>query len=269
MIDPAQISTLPLIADGAMEDALRRAHPEAAEPIEALNLNRPEAVQAAHGAYVAAGARLVRTNTAGAAASALARFGLAERAEAANNSGAACARAAVGPEGLLMGTLGMLPLHLHPLERERAYGEQAVYLSDTGVTLMLLHHFTRVDEVLRAILAVNRASDAPVLGQLVLDAAGRTADGVALDEAARRLLDAGAGALGIECAPGLASLPPLVETLLRFGVPVSVMPGFHTLTPVAFAAALAPLGTLGAAILGGCCGVTPAHIAALAKACAK
>ena len=282
MIDPEQISARPLIADGAMEPALRRVRPDTPEPIEALNLSDPESVRAAHAAYVVAGARLIRTNTAGAGAPVLARFGLEARVEAINNSGVASARAAQGPEGLLMGTLGMIDSAMAtPLERERAYGEQAVYLSDTGVVFFMLHHFNCLDEALRAVKAVSRVSDAPVLAQLVLGASGCTAEGVALDEAARRLVAAGAGALGLECAPAPAVLTPLVETLLNFQVPVSVMPGLRTpgfpgphalapaLTPEDFAAVMAPLAALGVAILGGCCGVTPEHIAALAQACQR
>ena len=162
------------------------------------------------------------------------------------------------------------------VKRERAYAEQIIYLADTGVTFVLLEHFGSLEEALRVLRIVHDASDAPVLAQLRFDSRGRTEEGLTCDEAARRLVDAGADALGIGCGPAPEHLPPLLGDLLQFGLPVSVMPGVSgqslpspypeapDLSPAAFAEMLAGLAEQGAAIVGGCCGVTPEHIRALA-----
>jgi methionine synthase I (cobalamin-dependent) len=285
-VDPALLAALPLIADGVPTPPPGPRGPGGGAPPEALNQEQPARVQAQHAAYAAAGARLLRTNTAGAQAARLAAHGLAERAEALNNAGSALARAAfaaggglaAGGGGLVMGTLEPPPAPglVHTPEWRRAYGEQIIYLSDTAVDFFLLQHCTRLEDALALTGAIQRASDAPVLAGLLLDAAGRTADGHGAAAAAKALADAGAGALGLSCGPGPAALPACLEALLAPGLPVAVLAGLHvpgsdppypgapTLEPAAFADWLAPLGAQGVAILGGCCGVTPAHIAALA-----
>lgn len=319
VINPDWALDPPLIADGSVRDALalRLAQPdvgagspsrspmrgsagEAPTLPEALNVSRPEWVREVHEAFARAGARLHRTNTRAAHRPALEAAGLAERCEAVNVSGSALVRAAIGTAGVMMGCLGPigapggapLPLAL----REQAWGEQAVYLSDTGVDVFLLEHIERLEDALAILRVVKRTSDAPVLAQLRFDAGGRTAEGIAAGEAARRLAAAGADALGVGCGPGPAALPPLVEALLGPGLPVGVMvgvatpgtdgpgaaasgtgspasgapyPGAPALGPQAFAEALLALGRLGVTILGGCCGVGPRHIHALARARAK
>jgi homocysteine S-methyltransferase len=273
---------LPLIADGSIRTHLERAHPGHPFPVEELSLSRPEQVQAAHETFAAAGAVLHRTNTRGAHRVALLPHGLEERSEAINNSGAALLRAAIGAEGLMMGTIGETVLDPSgapaPVpERERGYAEQVVYLADTGVTFLLLEHFTLVDEALRVIRIARSASDVPVLAQLRFDPSGTTADGLDCREAARRLAAGGADALGISCGPRPEAWPRILEALSATGLPVSVMagiregahpepyPGAPELSPHAFAEALAPLAEQGVAMLGGCCGAGPVHIRALAE----
>lgn len=288
MIDLAALHSTPLLADGSVGNDLHGRCAGRAIPVEALNQEDPEAVRAVHKAYADAGAQLLRTNTAQANALALAAYGLADRAEGLNNSASALARTASQSGGVVMGALAPPPESLGTespgtsvmgtAQCERAYGEQIIYLTDTGVDFFLLEHFSRLGDATRITDQIKRISDAPVLAQLKLDATGRTAEGTSASEAAAALVDAGADALGLSCAPGMLELAALAEALLRQGVPVSVMPGIRRqgrpapyrgaplLSPAAFAAALAPLGRMGVTILGGCCGVTPLHIRALAEA---
>ena len=273
---------LPLLADGAVGRRLEQLHATDATPPEALNLTHPDHVRRVHEAYQAAGAQLHRTNTRNANEPGLGHAGLAERCEAVNNSASALLREVVGPDTPVMGVIGQIPLARGgqpvPLaERERAYSEQVVYLSDTGATFLELEHFTHLEEALLLLRIAKSASDAPVLAQLQFDRQGHTAEGLACHEAARRLLDGGAEALGISCGPAPELLPSLVETLLAQGLPVSVMPGVAhggavppyagapELTADKFAAELSTLAEMGVAVVGGCCGVTPEHIQALAQ----
>lgn len=277
---------LPLLADGAVGWRLEQLHAGEAVPPEALNLTHPDHVRRVHQAYQAAGAQLHRTNTRNASEPVLGAHGLPGRCEAANNSASALLREVVGPDTPVMGVIGQIPLvrggarggQPVPLaERERAYSEQVVYLSDTGATFLGLEHFTHLEEALLVLRIAKSASDAPVMAQLQFDQRGHTAEGLGCHEAARRLVDGGAEALGISCGPAPKLLPPLVETLLAQGLPVSVMPGVAhggVAPPYAdapewpaekFAAELSALARMGLAVVGGCCGVTPEHIQALAR----
>lgn len=301
MTDPSAFGPLPLLADGALAGGLRARAPDWRGPLEALNQERPAVVQAVHAEFAAAGARLLRTNTEHASAAALAATGLAERAEALNNSGSALARAgqreaglAVGGQGpvdgaaspavgFVMGALGAPPAPgaVDDPAWQRAYAEQVVYLSDTGVDFILLQHVTRLGDAVALTRRVAAVSDAPVLAALQFDPAGRTAEGADPAHAGAALVEAGAQALGLSCGPGADALPGCVEALLAMGLPVAVLPGVRepdgsaphpaapTLEPEAFAAWLAPLAAQGVTILGGCCGVTPAHVRALARALGK
>ena len=223
------------MADGAVGIQLSRLHPERPYleqrgPPEAMNLSQPETVRGVHLSFREAGAVVHRTNTRFANSVALSPHGLADRCEAINNSGSALLREAVGHEAPMMGAVGqILPdadgTLAGPAERERAYSEQVVYLADTGVTFITLEHFSSVEEATRLLRIARSACDAPVLAQLSLDGGGCTAEGIHCGEAARRLVDNGAEALGVSCGPAPELLRPIVETLLSLEVPVSVMLG--------------------------------------------
>ena len=274
--------TPPIIADGSVHTELRARLGVAGPHPVVCNERDTELVRRIHNEYAQAGARALRTNTRGANRVVLGALGLVERCEAFNNAASALAFDVSGRDGIRMGTIGAIAQEhagadAPPDERERAYGEQVVYLSDTGITFFLLEHFNEVEEVLRLLRVVQRNSDAPVLAQLRFDTAGRTSDGLTAALAAERLAGEGADALGVSCGPGFAHLPAIIDALLGSGLPVSLMPGLAqdlagapypgapAATPGEFAAQMLPLIRQGVAIAGGCCGVSPAHIAALAR----
>ncbi|MBW7998526.1 MAG: hypothetical protein FVQ81_18520, partial [Candidatus Glassbacteria bacterium] len=131
-------------------------------------------------------------------------------------------------------------------------------------------HFTRLEELARVTALVKNLSDAPVLALPVFGGSGATGDGFPPLEAALRLADAGADSLGAGCAMIGEALPGWMEGLSHAGLPLALFaragdaPQSGNLTPEEFAAHLAPLSGTGISILGGCCGVTPGHIRALA-----
>lgn len=280
--------TPPLLADGSVRDALRRRLPRAQFTPETLNERNPALVQDVHRDFLAAGAMLHRTNTQQANREVMAPLGLEERCEAMNNSGSALLAEVVGAEAIRMGSIGMIgadPTGARPPrpQRERAYSEQLVYLSDTEVAFFLLEHVTDVEEALLVLRLAQHASDAPVLAQLQFGPDGRTADGRTAAEAAAALRDGGAEALGLCCTPPPGQAGGILDALLATGLPVSYLPGIldensspgdgratgampWSPDPAAFAAAVAPWVARGVAIVGGCCGVMPEHIAALANA---
>lgn len=311
MADPRLFDHLPLIADSRpghqLSSMLSGQLVDDNFSPEGLNLQQPETVQRLHEAHVKAGAWLVRTNTLHGHAQALSTFGLSERAEAINNSASALARAAIGPLGAVMATLGPpQPVHSahnltgqnepitgSPMETiQHAVGEQMIYLADTGVDFFLLEHIHQLDWALWLTQKAKSLSDAPVLAQLTLSASGQIAKGIALKEAAEQLVDTGADALGLSCVMPSHLLLPQVETLLNTGLPVSLMLGHglsytgdpasvikqpgraqpghaQPLTPDEFAEAQEGFGRMGVAILGGCCGVGVDHVKALATRLGK
>jgi methionine synthase I (cobalamin-dependent) len=281
---PAELTErLPLLMDGRPGAWLRRRHPNVAEPIEALNLRRPEWVRAAHQAFFSSGARVLRTNTHAANVHALTAHGLAERCEAINNSGAACVRETVGQRAVVLGSIGEIPAEagVPEAERDRAYGQLAVYLSDLGCDALLLDEFRSVAECLRVLRLVRDAGDAPLLAALAVGAEGNTGDGLALADAAARLANAGTDAIGVVLGPETILDRNAVAGMRAAGLPLAIFqharPGSSpsgaetapALDPVAFADRLAPFGDGGTVMLGGGVGVTPEHIAALASRLAR
>jgi homocysteine S-methyltransferase len=280
MIPPELLASLPLIVDGRPGDWLRRQQPALAEPIEALNLRRPDWVREAHQAYFAAGSRVLRTNTHAASALALGAHGLEDRCEAVNNSGAACLREAIGDKAVMVGAIGQIGTtrgpHPPEADRTRGYGQLAVYLSDLGCDAILLDGFDAVAECLRVLRVVRDAGDAPVLAALRLDSTGCAADGTPAARAAAALAEAGVDALGWICGPEATGLAEPVADARASGLPVAIFldavadlsagsTSAHDLSPEAFAERLVPLAGLGAALLGGGRGCWPQHIAALAS----
>ncbi|MDH4120258.1 MAG: homocysteine S-methyltransferase family protein [Deltaproteobacteria bacterium] len=269
-----------LIADGAPGPWLAARFPKLTLPVETLNLSQGETVTQLHRAFLQAGARLVRTNTRGACRPVLARGGMGDRVESMNVMGAGLLRELTlnGPfaGSTAMGSLGQISRPAETLsqtELEKGYSEQIIYLSDSQVNILLLEHFTRLEEALMALKLAASASDAPVLVGLTLGPDGLTEDGVPPAQAAARLAAAGAGAVGVSCLPPGERLTRAVEqmapALEQAGIPLAVLAAGHSagspLTPQAWLDGLEPLLAFSPAIVGGCCGVGPEHIQALAS----
>lgn len=272
-----------MIVDGSVRDTLRQRLPRALFTPESLNERNPDLVKEVHGEFSRAGAQIHRTNTQQANSIAMAPLGLEERCEAMNNSASFLLREVIGGGGIRMGAIGMIEPRpgadsIPQAERERAYSEQVIYLSDTEIEFFVLEHFRRVEEVSMLIRLIKRNSDAPVLAQVQFDSRGATEDGIQAAEAATQLAAEGADALGVSCSPAPQHLPAIVDALLASSLPVSVLLGIAqegaeppyrdpwSPTPEAFAQCLAEFARRGVALVGGCCGVGPGHIAALAGA---
>ncbi|MDH4225084.1 MAG: homocysteine S-methyltransferase family protein [Deltaproteobacteria bacterium] len=256
-----------MLADGAVGRLLQNRIGPKKMPVEALNLSRPEAVKQAHLDYLAAGCTLHRTNTLCANRPSLAPYFLEDRTEAMNTSAVALIHQAAGPEATVMASIGQItpPGGAVPLaELEKGYSEQMIYLSDAMADFFLFTHFTLLSEALLALRLAKSASDAPVLAQMTFDAQGFTADGVGCREAAVQLAGEGADGLGISCRPGGKNLMPILDQLSAPGLPLGVMLSGEGLTPDAFADLVTPLAGR-VAILGGCCGATPDHLARVAQ----
>jgi methionine synthase I (cobalamin-dependent) len=229
------------------------------------NLARPEAVAELHARDFAAGADGVLTNTFGANRRWLARFGRAAGAEELNRRAVALARraaAGVGRPVFVIGSVGPTAS-----DEARACRGQAEALLDAGADALLFetHRFEQAVDALAAMRGV--VPDTLPVWVSLIDWPAPVAD------RARRLEDLGATALGVNCVPGVG--PALAAARALAGVtwlpllvkPNTGPPGAEPEGPASFARAVPALLACGVRLLGGCCGTTEDHVAALRAAC--
>lgn len=284
-----------LLADGAMGTELHRRTGEAISAcFELLNVERPDVVEAIHRDYLTAGARLIETNTFGANRYSLAEHRLADRVSELNRAGVERAKQAIRASGhdnvLIAGAVGPLGLRTGPYgrisdaEAQAAFREQISALVEAGIDALLLETFSDHHEILLALGVIKhlnheREAPVPVIAQMTFGPDHRTLLGFTPARAAYELHRAGADVLGVNCSAGPAQLARIVRAM-REAVPdayISAMPnaGFpesvggrvmYPATADYFGDYALAFRDLGANIIGGCCGTTQAHIAAMHQA---
>ena len=274
-----------LLADGAIGTLLtsRGASPDQAR--SPLNLSDPGAVREVHDDYVAAGARIVTTNTWDANRVKLTAHEWADSLEKINREGVRLAREAasgelvfvagsIGPLGALVKPYGSL----HLTQVREIFEEQARVLLEGGVDLIVLETFGSLLEAAEAVRSVRGLSPTiPIVAEMTFLADGRTAFGEAAPHALATLAMAGADAVGMNCTLGPQETYDVFARLPEsIGVPLSVMPnaGYPSVvhgrnvylsSPDYLREHAASFVAAGAAIVGGCCGTTPEHIRAMAR----
>lgn len=267
------VATRRLMLDGAMGTLLQEADLPVGVPPELWNVQAPEKVAAAHLAYLEAGAEIVETNTFGGSPAKLGLYGLAERAVELNRAGAALARKAVGDRAWVLGSLGpsgrlLAPFgDLDPGEAAAGFQLQAAALAAGGVDAINIETMSDLIELRLAIMAAL-ATGLPVLAEVALAPNGRTLYGSPPEAVGAFFAGFPLVAAGANCGLAPDVLAPLLPGFRRawrgalIAQPNAGQPGNY-LDPEAFAVTVAGLADLGATLLGGCCGTTPAHLAAL------
>jgi homocysteine S-methyltransferase len=274
-----------IVADGGMGALLAAAVPRLRCPEEA-NLRAPEAVVNAHLAFIRAGAELIEANTFGANRRKLCGHHLEDDLAEIVERGVKLAREArevSGAEVLIAGSIGPLGDVEGGTGGEDAFDlfvEQARLLAGRGVDLFMVETFFDLDELETALAAVRSASSLPVVAQVTFDEEGETLTGATAAEAFQRLEGAGVAAVGANCGVSpQAALRALAEMSERAnGLPLTAQPNvglpsrsggrliYPHATPDYFGEFAAQARTLGARVVGGCCGTTPALIGAIAEA---
>ena len=273
----------PRVGDGALGTALYTGGIAARRSFDDLNRSAPERVQAIHAAHLAAGAEVISTNTFGANRFKLGRHGLASEVAKINAAGAAVARAAVRPGGLVFGSVGPSGEVVGPLDEEKAaefaagFREQIAALVESGVDAILIETFTSLAE---ARLALAAARDvAPDIGVVVLmtfSEQATTLFGVSADQAAKALQRDQADAVGSNCGVGpdttltalermrgAVSLPLVAQP--NAGIPERIDGRFlYPSSPDYVAHYAKRYLRLGVSLIGGCCGTGAEHIGAVA-----
>ncbi len=269
-----------IVADGGMGALLSAAVPRLRCPEEA-NLRAPEAVVSLHVSFINAGAELIETNTFGANRRKLAHHFLEDELEAINSAAVKLARDArevTGRDVFIAGSVGPLGEPLTPRVRRDLFAEQAAVLEGRGADVFMVETFYDLDEVVDAIEAVRHTSTLPIVALLSFDEGAETIAGVSAEEAAERLGELDVAAVGANHGAGLLAALAALERMGSEGKPLAALPnvGLASLsggrviyphaTPEYFAEFAAHARELGARVIGGCCGTTPAEIAAIRSA---
>lgn len=278
----------PLLADGAMGTMLHESGVDFARCFDELNLIQPELVGRIHSAYLDAGADLVMTNTFGANRFRLLEHGLENQVEKINRAGVEIARKAaldsgrrvfvaadVGPLGVRLAPFG----RVQPEQARAAFEEQIRGLVAGKPDLIIIETMTDLYEVREAIAAAKAVSVLPVVASMTFTRDDRTLLGDTPIKVARKIHQAGADVIGINCSGGPAQLLRILKQM-REVVPdalFSVMPNagwpeqaggriMYPAGPEYFGQYANAFRLAGAALIGGCCGTTPRHIIAMRNA---
>jgi len=297
----AALGSRVVVADGAMGTMLQ-AHALTLDDFqglegcnEILNVSRPDAVAAVHEAYFSVGCDAVETNTFGANLANLAEYGIADRIEELARAGARIARevadgfstterprwvlGSIGP-GTKLPTLG----HVTFAALRDAYAAQVAGMVAGGVDAVLVETAQDLLQAKAAVVGARRAMAAagvhlPLIVQVTVETTGTMLLGTEIGAALTALEPLGVDMVGLNCATGPAEMSEHLRHLARHArVGLSCMPNAglpvladggasYPLTPAELAAAHATFtAEYGLSLVGGCCGTTPEHLAAVIDA---
>ena len=274
-----------LLLDGSMGRELMRRGVVRDEPPESVLLTKPDAVRAVHQGHVEAGAEAIYTNTLGASRVRLGKAGLGERTAEVNRTAVEIARSAkpgfvlgsVGPTGELLEPYG----DMDPDEALATFKEQAETLVKAKVDGIVVETFSDLKEALLAVKAARDAGAAAVLATMTFEGERqqyRTVMGTTPEQAVEALREAGADAVGANCGGDTPGMVKVIERMRaadpeaklvakpNAGAPMTVDgKTVYPMGPEEFAEIGAKLRDAGASLVGGCCGTTAGHIAALVR----
>lgn len=276
-----------IIGDGGMGTELQHAGLEAGGCGDAWNLTHAADVQAIQRRYVDAGSQLLLTNTFGTNRSVLSRYGLEERVADIARAAAANARVAADGRAWVLGDIGPCGGFLEPLgdiseaELEATWRDAIGAMLDEGVDGIMFETMTAVEEIVLGIRVARELGAPLIVASMAYDAVRggyKTMMGVAPGDGARACVDAGAHIVGANCGRLEPEEFVHVAKAVREATdaPLMLQPNagqprlegdivVYPRDPASLAPALVALSHH-AAVVGGCCGTTPAHIAAFRQA---
>ncbi|CFX95025.1 5-methyltetrahydrofolate-homocysteine S-methyltransferase, bacterial [Syntrophomonas zehnderi OL-4] len=273
-----------LILDGAMGTMLQQNGMNPGCCPELYGIEHEEVLFDIHKQYREAGADIIQTNTFGGSRFKLAEYGLADRVTEINAAAVSIARRAAAPHGLVAASIGPTGKLLRPMgdvtfdDLYAAFAEQMIACAQAGADLISIETMTDIGEMRAALIAAQQNTRLPVIAHMTFEDGGRTMTGtdpvtaVIIMEALQPL------AIGANCSGGARELLPVIQEMSRHTrLCISVEPnaGLPFLvegqtvfpdTPEEMAEYALRLKEAGANIIGGCCGTTPVHIQAIARA---
>ncbi len=280
LIDPAEV----VVFDGAMGTMLYARGVFINQCYDELVIRAPDLVREVHAAYVKAGADVIETNSYGANRIKLAQHGLEGQVAEINRRAAEIARTAAGDERLVAGAIGPLGVRLEPYgstsrdDARALFREQAAALAAGGADCFVLETFADLEEIEQAIAGAREAAPAlPIIAQMTVGPALRTAYGATPEDIVRALERWGADVVGLNCAVGPQTILEAIERMAAVAtVKLSAQPNaglprdvggrnMYMASPEYMATYARHLIQAGAKAVGGCCGTTPEHIHAIAE----
>jgi 5-methyltetrahydrofolate--homocysteine methyltransferase len=276
-----------LVADGSTGANLQSMGLKPGIAPEELVFDQPELLLELETAFVEAGADVILTCTFGGTRQRMKESKYADRVPEINVRAAELARQAastradvlvggsLGPTGMLLKPYGPLS----PEEAFDAYQEQARALAAGGVDLMVIETQFALEEADAALKAVQSVTDLPTIVSFSYDRGTRTMMGVKPSDVIKRYKDLGAALVGANCGTTLENMEKVIQEYAATepGFPFWIKPNaglprvedgvtLFDVTPTQMAEFASRAIALGARVVGGCCGNTPGHIAAIVKA---
>lgn len=273
-----------LLSDGATGTMLQSLGLPPGQPPETWVLEQPDRIRAFHRGYVDAGSDIILACTFGGTRFRLSGHQLADRVIEVNRTAAELARDAAGSEVFVAGDVGPTGQLLKPLgtltaeEVADAYAEQAAGLVEGGVDFLLIETMSDLGEAQAALEGIRRVTDLPVVCTFSFDTHGRTMMGLKPEAVAKQIGPLVEG-VGANCGRDPAEFPLFMQAMrtaapdaLLWAKPNAGLPQMidnqtvYDATPAYMAEIARKLCQAGAQVIGGCCGTTPDHIAAMAVA---
>lgn len=281
-------SEKPILADGALGTMLHKQGLGIESCFDELNLTSPGVVLEIHQAYVNAGVQIIETNSFGANRYKLSEYRLEDQLREINIAAVKIAKKAaqsVMHDVLVAGSVGPLGVRLAPLGRIKesdafaAFQEQIDALVSADVDLIIIETQNDLQEEIQAVRAARSITDRPVIATMTFTRDDRTLLGDTAELVAAKLYESGADVIGANCSEGPAQLLRIIRKM-KHAVPqavLSVMPNagwpervlgriIYPATPDYFSEYARAFQEAGAKIIGGCCGTTPEHSAAMREA---
>lgn len=268
-----------LIGDGAMGTLLYSYGIDRC--FEELNLSQSQEVLNVHRAYVSAGAQIIQTNSYGANYVKLSRYGLEDQVKDINTAAVRLAKQAATDENYVVGTIGGIRGIQKQTttidEIKRSFREQLYCMLLEGVDGILFETFYDLEELTTVLKIAKEETNLPLIAQVSMHEPGVLQDGTSLTSALTQLEENGANVTGVNCRLGpyhmIQALEevPLPQKAVLSAYPNASLPGYqdgrlvyHT-DPTYFQKSALSLHQQGVRLIGGCCGTTPEHIAAIAE----
>lgn len=280
-----ELQTQVLCGDGALGTLLLEAGIPLERCFEEISVTEPDRIETIHRQYIGAGARVIETNTFGANAVRLERFGLEGRVAEINRAAVEIAlRTARGKDVYVAGSVGPLGIsgdeaEARGIDRAQCFREQIGALLEGGAQLIFFETFMDFEEMEIALQAKHELGDGLAICSFACSPEGRMSSGLLLVDAFTKLRELNAQMVGVNCMNGPDGMVQLLQRVpaeyLLAVYPSAGQPKYHEggfiyyITPDHFAQAAREMVAKGARLIGGCCGTNPKHIAAIAAAIAR
>lgn len=271
-----------VILDGATGTNLQNAGMPGNVCPEQWILEHPDVMRNLQRSYVTAGSQILYAPTFTGNRIKLGEYGLQHQLADMNTRLVKLSKEAADGAAYVAGDLTMTGRQLYPLgdlqfeQLVDIYKEQAKVLYEAGVDLFVVETMMSLQETRAAVIAISETCELPVMASLTFEADTRTLFGTNPETAVVVLQSLGVDAVGLNCSTGPLEMVEIVKRMYAYAnIPILAKPNaglpeleggktVYKTSPEQFAEAGRRLTDAGAAILGGCCGTTPAHIKALA-----